>query len=64
MFRIMGNTQNRAAKAVTNALAHRDYFIGSGIKQMIAECKSACTRELVFIEGVNLQEFKVLFYRT
>ena len=38
--------------------------IGSGIKRMIAECKSAGIREPVFIEDIGLQEFKVIFYRT
>lgn len=37
--------------------------IGSGIKRMIAECKTAGIREPDFIEDVNLQEFKVIFYR-
>jgi len=37
--------------------------IGSGIKRMIAECKSAGIKEPDFIEDVNLQEFKVIFYR-
>jgi predicted HTH transcriptional regulator len=37
--------------------------IGSGIRRMIAECRKAGIKEPEFIEDVNLQEFKVIFYR-
>ncbi|MCL5981595.1 MAG: putative DNA binding domain-containing protein [Firmicutes bacterium] len=37
--------------------------IGSGIRRMMAECRRAGVKEPEFIEDVNLQEFKVIFYR-
>jgi predicted HTH transcriptional regulator len=37
--------------------------IGSGIRRMIAECRKAGIKEPEFIEDINLQEFKVIFYR-
>jgi predicted HTH transcriptional regulator len=37
--------------------------IGSGIRRMISECRKAGIKEPEFIEEVNLQEFKVIFYR-
>lgn len=37
--------------------------IGSGIRRIINECRKAGIKEPDFIEDVNLQEFKVIFYR-